>query len=91
MPEITVKLPQNMGLHARPAARFIEKAKALPASLRVRKGGREADARSILGLLSLDIGKGSAFTLIAEGEGAQAALDELIRFLCDELAAEVRG
>jgi len=88
MSEMAVHLPPTISLHARPAARFVEKAKSFSIPIRVRNKGCEVDAKSILGILSLDIGKGTTFTLIAEGEGAEEALKALARFLDQDLGGE---
>lgn len=79
--EKDVTLHPEFSLHARPAAMFIQTAKKYDATVRVRKDGREVDARSAIGLMSLDAGKGSTITLHAEGNQAQevvAALEKLV-------------
>jgi len=77
MPEITVTVRHRVGLHARPAALFVQTAQKFHSDIRVRYGDREASAKSILGVLALGVGQGAAITIRAEGEDAGAALDAL--------------
>ena len=77
--EITVK--NEVGLHARPATFFIQKANSYPCSIWVEKDDRKVNAKSLLGVLSLGIAKGMSITLIADGkdeEDALRGLSELI-------------
>ena len=77
--EITVK--NEVGLHARPATFFIQKANSYPCSIWVEKDDRKVNAKSLLGVLSLGNAKGMSITLIADGkdeEDALRGLSELI-------------
>ena len=76
-----VVISNQVGLHARPATFFIQKANEYKASIWVEKDDRRVNAKSLLGVLSLGIVKGTAITIIADGtdeEEAVAALSELI-------------
>ena len=78
MPERTVVVGSSVGLHARPAAMFVQTAAAQPVKITVAKpGGAPVDARSILAVLSLDARGGDEIVLAAEGDGAEAALAAL--------------
>ena len=71
----------QVGLHARPATFFIQKANEFKSSIWVEKDERRVNAKSLLGVLSLGIVKGTSIQLIADGpdeEEAVAALIELI-------------
>ena len=71
----------QVGLHARPATFFIQKANEFKSSIWVEKDERRVNAKSLLGVLSLGIVKGTEVTLIADGpdeETAVAALVDLI-------------
>ncbi len=72
---MTVGHPE--GLHARPAARFVQTARRFHSRVRVLYNGREADAKSLLSLLALGVEQGAVVTLRAEGEDAGEALDAL--------------
>lgn len=72
---VTVVNP--LGLHARAAARFVKLAGGFRSQIRVTKGTRTVEGKSILGLLLLAAARGSELTIAAEGEDAEAALDAL--------------
>lgn len=69
------------GLHARPAANFVQAAKNLGTAVTIAKGGKTVSAASILQVLSLGAHHGDQVTLSAEGEGADEALDTLATLL----------
>lgn len=76
-----VTINNEVGLHARPATFFIQKANEFKSGIWVEKDERRVNAKSLLGVLSLGIGKGAAITLIADGadeKEAISALSELI-------------
>lgn len=66
-----------VGLHARPATFFIQKANSYKSSIWVGKDDRRVNAKSLLGVLSMGIIKGTVVTLIADGEDEKEALDGL--------------
>ena len=72
-----VVVNNQVGLHARPATFFIQKANEFKSSIWVEKEERRVNAKSLLGVLSLGIVKGTAVTLIAEGVDEAAAVDTL--------------
>ena len=74
MPDITLTVRHEVGLHARPAALFVQAAKRFGSDIRVTHGEREANAKSILNLLALGVGQGAVITVRAEGEDAEPAL-----------------
>ena len=74
------------GLHARPAARFVQAASRFGSRIVIRHGGREADAKSLISLLGLTLRPEAEITLVAEGPDAAAA----IAALAEELAPYVR-
>lgn len=73
--EITVK--NEVGLHARPATYFIQKANEFKSAIWVEKEERRVNAKSLLGVLSLGIVQGTAITLIADGADEKEAVDAL--------------
>ena len=78
VPERKVKVGSSVGLHARPATIFTQAAAKQPVKVTIAKaGGNAVDARSVLFVLGLDVRGGDEVVLAAEGEGAEAALDEL--------------
>ena len=77
--EVTIN--NEVGLHARPATFFIQKANEFKSGIWVEKDERRVNAKSLLGVLSLGITKGTTTTLLADGSDekeAVAALSELV-------------
>lgn len=72
-----VTIQNNVGLHARPATFFIQKANSYKCSVWVERDDRRVNAKSLLGVLSLGIVKGMTVTLIADGPDEEAALNGL--------------
>jgi phosphocarrier protein len=72
-----VVVPNRRGLHARAAAKFVALAERFGASVDVVKDGQSVSARSIMGLMMLGAGPGTAIELRAEGWDAKEALDAL--------------
>jgi phosphotransferase system HPr (HPr) family protein len=65
------------GLHARPAARFVQAASRFSSRIVIKNGTREADAKSLISLLGLAVKLSSEITVAAEGSDADAALASL--------------
>ena len=80
----------HQGLHGRPAALFVKVAKQYRSTVRIRKGKREVDGKSIMGVLTLAAERGSPVELIIEGPDAREALRALEQLLShQELPAVV--
>ncbi|HKQ00757.1 MAG TPA: HPr family phosphocarrier protein [Actinomycetes bacterium] len=89
MPERRVAVGSKVGLHARPAAMFVQAAAKQPVKVTIAKvGGDPVDARSILSVLALDARGGDEIVLVAEGDGADQALDELAALVARDLDSE---
>ena len=73
----SVTIQNNVGLHARPATFFIQKANSYKCSIWVEKEDCRVNAKSLLGVLSLGISKGTTITLIADGSDEAEAVDGL--------------
>ena len=71
-----VTIVNDVGLHARPATFFIQKANSYKASLWIEKDDRRVNAKSLLGVLSMGIVKGTVVTIIADGEEEAVAAAE---------------
>ena len=71
----------QVGLHARPATFFIQKANEFKSSIWVEKDERRVNAKSLLGVLSLGIVKGTAINLIADGADEKEAVDALAELI----------
>ena len=67
----------QVGLHARPATFFIQKANEFASGIWIEKGERKVNAKSLLGVLSLGVTRGTSITVIAEGADEEDAVREL--------------
>ncbi len=81
--EITVS--NEVGLHARPATFFIQKANEYKSSIWVEKETHRINAKSLLGVLSLGIIKGTTITIVADGVDEQKAVDALVDLIENNL------
>lgn len=82
MPECKVAIAAQVGLHARPAARFVKAAGGCGCDVRIgRPEEQDVDAKSILAVLSLGVGCGEEVVVSTEGSAATAALDMLVGIL----------
>jgi phosphotransferase system HPr (HPr) family protein len=77
----TALVPEGVGLHARPAALFVQKAAGFASTIRLTCGDRTADGKSILGVLQLGASAGSQVSIQAEGGDAEEAAEELATFI----------
>ncbi|MBQ2755531.1 MAG: HPr family phosphocarrier protein [Oscillospiraceae bacterium] len=73
-----VTVQNQVGLHARPATFFIQKANEFKSSIWIEKEERRVNAKSLLGVLSLGIVGGTEIRVIADGIDEQAAVDALV-------------
>jgi phosphocarrier protein len=78
-----VVIVNQLGLHARAAARFVRLASQYAATVRVAKGARELDGKSILGLLLLGAARGTTIVIRTEGSDAEAAADALAALVAE--------
>ena len=74
--EVTIK--NSVGLHARPATFFIQKANEYKSSIWVEKEERRVNAKSLLGVLSLGIMGGTDIRIIADGSDEEEAVEGLV-------------
>ncbi|WP_203248708.1 HPr family phosphocarrier protein [Sporosarcina beigongshangi] len=77
MAEQTVEVKLKSGLQARQAALFVQEANRFTADVFLRKENRQVNAKSIMGIMSLAIARGTSVTLIAEGIDEEQALSTL--------------
>ena len=76
-----VIVQNQVGLHARPATFFIQKANEFKASIWVEKEERRVNAKSLLGVLSLGIVGNTAIRVIADGADEEAAVEALVKLV----------
>ena len=82
--DVTVK--NQVGLHARPATFFIQKANEFKSSIWVEKDERKVNAKSLLGVLSLGITKGTEIKLIADGADESEAVNALVELITSDFS-----
>ena len=80
-----VQVTNQVGLYARPATFFIQKANEFKSTILVEKDERRVNAKSLLGVLSMGITKGTRVSIIAEGPDEE----EAVKALTDMLVKEV--
>jgi len=73
-----VMVQNQVGLHARPATFFIQKANEYKASIWIEREERRVNAKSLLGILSLGIVGGTSIKIIADGEDEEVAVNSLV-------------
>ena len=82
----SVKINNSVGLHARPATFFVQKANCFKCSIWVEKEDCRVNAKSLLGVLSLGITKGTTITIIADGVDEAAAIDGIVELVDSEFS-----
>ena len=82
--DVTVK--NQVGLHARPATFFIQKANEFKSSIWVEKEERRVNAKSLLGVLSLGILGGTSIKIIADGADETEAVEALVKLVLSGFA-----
>jgi len=78
MVEKTVVITNPEGLHARPAALFVQTAGKFTSTVWIKVGKTKVNAKSIMGLISLAVAQGTEVVIGAEGEDEEKAVEELI-------------
>ena len=76
-----VMVQNQVGLHARPATFFIQKANEFKSSIWVEKEERRVNAKSLLGVLSLGIVGGTTIKIIADGTDEETAVESLVKLV----------
>ena len=81
MKEFKYTIKDELGIHARPAGLLVKEAAAFPCKVTIEKGGKEVDAKRILGVMGLGVKCGDTVTITANGGNEEAALETIRRFL----------
>ena len=76
-----VIVTNQLGLHARAAARFVNAATRFASQIRVTRGDRSMDGKSIMGILLLAAARGTTITISADGRDEQAAVEALVKLV----------
>ncbi len=86
--EAPVQIKNRLGLHLRAATTLAQAAARFKSSITIGRGNNQASARSVTALIMLGAGKGTKLRLKAEGEDAQAAVDELTQLFSNGFGEE---
>lgn len=90
MTEVSIRLRLPYGLHMRPASVFVREAARFKSKITVFNGDQMADAKSIMGLLTLALGDGSNMRIVAEGEDEREAVEYLQKVVKERLEEPVK-
>ena len=82
--EKTIMIKNKQGLHARPAALFVQIANKFNSEITVSKGRQKVNGKSIMGIMMLEAGAGSKVIITAVGEDAERAVSDLSVILSNE-------
>ena len=82
--EIVVQ--NQVGLHARPATFFMQKANEYKSSIWIERDERKANAKSLLGVLSLGVTKGVSVTISADGPDEEEAVNTLVEMISSDFS-----
>lgn len=85
MKEFKYVIKDEAGIHARPAGQFVKEAAAFSCAVTIGKGGREVDAKRILGVMGLGTKCGDEITIKTDGEDEEEAIAALSKFLEENL------
>ena len=85
MKEFQYVIQDPVGLHARPAGLLVKQAGSFSSKVTVESGGKSADARKLIMLMSLGIEQGMEVTCKVEGEDEEAAAEALQKFFQENL------
>lgn len=83
---VTVK--NKTGLHARPAALFVQAANKFKSEIFIEKEGKKVNAKSIMGVMSLAVSQGTQITISAEGEDEKEAVEKLVELIESKFGEE---
>ena len=81
-----VVIQNQVGLHARPATFFIQKANEYKSSIWIEKDEKKVNAKSLLGVLSLGVTKGVSITILADGPDDEQAVNDLAALMTADFA-----
>jgi phosphocarrier protein HPr len=88
MQQATITVTADVGLHARPAALFVQTANRMKSDIQVRHGEKKANAKSILHVLSLGVEQGAEIEITAEGVDENEAIQTLLELIKEDFKEE---
>lgn len=88
MYEKTVVVKNKTGLHARPAAMFVQTANKFKSEIFIEKEGKKVNAKSIMGVMSLAVSQGTTIAISAQGEDEKEAVEALVELVESKFGEE---
>jgi phosphocarrier protein len=88
MAERTVKIQNELGLHARAATKLVQLASKYPCEITLTKDGHEVNGKSIMGVLMLVASKGTTVTVRAKGEREVEAVAAIVQLIDDKFGED---
>lgn len=88
MKTANVTVMNELGLHARPAAKLTQKANEFLSEIKLYKGQREVNCKSIMGVMLLAASKGTVLTVTADGTDEEEAVAEIIKIFENRFGEE---
>ena len=88
MKKDTVRIPNETGLHARPASMLVDEASTYDSDIQIVYNGEEVNAKSIMGVMSLGISQDAQIIIQAKGEDAKEAVESLVAIVDDGFGEE---
>lgn len=85
MKEFNYVVTDPEGIHARPAGELVKEAKKYKCSIKLTKDGKSADCKKIFGIMGLAVKNGTAITISFDGEDEDAALEDISKFMQENL------
>jgi phosphocarrier protein len=89
MPACELTIPNEEGLHARPAAKFVKLASQFSCEIWVEKDGEEINGKSIMGLMMLAAARGAVIKVTADGDGADEAISKISALVNSGFEADI--
>ena len=86
MPSVTAEIVNKLGLHARAAAKLTHLASNYQSDIWISRSGRRVNAKSIMGVMMLAAGQGTAVLIEAEGADAEQAIAALTKLIADKFS-----
>jgi phosphocarrier protein HPr len=85
-----VRVENQLGLHARAAAKLVKLASEFQSEVRISRvnGQQRTDGKSILGILLLAAGNGTELEVVVEGSDEERAIEEIVRLICNKFDEE---
>ncbi|WP_017184878.1 HPr family phosphocarrier protein [Alkalibacillus haloalkaliphilus] len=81
MKQVEVQIQNETGLHARPAQQFVQEASKYSSDIKIVTGDKETEAKSILGIMTLGVEKGTTIGIKAEGDDEEEAVNALVQLV----------